>query len=229
MARADLLAGTRPDINSKVIMTASDGFDGYEITEYKGMCWGISIRAKDLGQDCLMGCKTFTGGELSSYAELGDESRQKAIDRMLEMASQLGANGIIDFRFDMETGTQGAIEVTAHGTAVVVKPVKNYVPTGAIGNILLEMSQGGFGGSAGGVDQMGNLMNSAPSGETSHKYEVVRLQEKDGKYFAKCPQCSAVYNVTSIISDSAHDYDLEEYGQQVKCRKCESIFTLPEV
>ena len=34
MRREDLLTGTRPDISGgKIIMTGSDGFDGYEIMD----------------------------------------------------------------------------------------------------------------------------------------------------------------------------------------------------
>ncbi len=56
MKREDLLAGTRPAItDDRIIMTGAEGFDGYEIMEYKGMVWGISVRAKDVGQDCAMG------------------------------------------------------------------------------------------------------------------------------------------------------------------------------
>ena len=45
--RTDLLAGTRPELKiHQIIMSGSDGFDGYEIIEYKGMVWGISARAK---------------------------------------------------------------------------------------------------------------------------------------------------------------------------------------
>ncbi|MHC4147320.1 MAG: hypothetical protein ACYSUD_21420 [Planctomycetota bacterium] len=47
MKREELLAGTRPAIiDGKIIMTGADGFDGYEIMEYKGMVWGISVRAE---------------------------------------------------------------------------------------------------------------------------------------------------------------------------------------
>ena len=47
MKREDLLAGTRPDIvGGRVILSGADGFDGYEIMEYKGMVWGISVRAR---------------------------------------------------------------------------------------------------------------------------------------------------------------------------------------
>ncbi len=142
MKRHELLAGTRPQIpggNRKIIMTGAEGFDGYEIMEYKGMVWGISVRAKDMGQDCAMGCKQITGGELESYSQLGDESRQRAIDKMLSMTARQRANGIINVNFELSGAAQGASEVVVHGTAVVIKPVINYVPTGAIGNILADM------------------------------------------------------------------------------------------
>ena len=139
MKREDLLAGTRPAIDGgKIIMTGAEGFDGYEIMEYRGMVWGISVRAKDVGQDCAMGCRQVTGGEMSSYTQLGDESRQRSIDRMLEMAARQGANGIINVEFELTGAVQGASQVVVHGTAVVIKPIINYVPTGAVGNILAE-------------------------------------------------------------------------------------------
>jgi uncharacterized protein YbjQ (UPF0145 family) len=142
MDRQNLLAGTRPEIsNGKIIMTGAEGFDGYEIMEYKGMVWGISVRAKDMGQDCAMGCKQMTGGELSSYTQLGDESRQRSIDLMLEMAGRQGANGVINVEFELTGASQGASQVVVHGTAVVIKPVINYVPTGAVGNILADMQE----------------------------------------------------------------------------------------
>ncbi len=142
MNRKNLLAGTRPEISGgsgKIIMTGAQGFDGYEIMEYKGMVWGISVRAKDMGQDCAMGCKSFTGGELDSYSQLGNESRQRAIDEMLKMTARQRSNAIINVDFELTGAADGASEVVVHGTAVVIKPVINYVPTGAIGNILADM------------------------------------------------------------------------------------------
>ncbi len=142
MERNGLLAGTRPEIGGgKIIMTGAEGFDGYEIMEYKGMVWGISVRAKDMGQDCGMACKHITGGELNSYTSLGDESRQRAIDRMLDMAGRQGANGIINVEFELNGASQGSAQVVVHGTAVIIKPVLGYVPIGALGNIMAEIEE----------------------------------------------------------------------------------------
>jgi uncharacterized protein YbjQ (UPF0145 family) len=134
------LVGTRRDISSgQILLTSADGFDGYEIIDYRGMVWGLSVRAKDVGQDCAMGCKQITGGELSSYTSLGDESRQRCLDRMMEMAARLQANAVINVRFELTGASSGASQVTVYGTAVIIKPIINYVPTGAIGNILAEL------------------------------------------------------------------------------------------
>lgn len=142
MNRADICAGTRPEIQggkNKIIMTGASGFDGYEIMEYMGMVWGISIRAKDMGQDCMMGCKSLLGGELASYTELGHESRQRAVSNMLVMAARQKANGVINVSFELTGAASGAAEVVVYGTAVKIKPIKNYVPTGALGNIMADM------------------------------------------------------------------------------------------
>ena len=142
MNREDLLVGTRPEIGGgRIIMTGAEGFDGYEIMEYRGMVWGISVRAKDMGQDCAMGCKQVTGGELQSYTALGDESRQRAIDLMLQMTGRQAANGIINVEFELAGASQGAAQVVVHGTAVIIKPIINYVPTGAMGNIVAEIQE----------------------------------------------------------------------------------------
>jgi uncharacterized protein YbjQ (UPF0145 family) len=80
-----------------------------------------------------------TGGELDSYSALGDESRQRAIDLMLSMAGRQQANGIINVSFELTGASQGSSQVVVHGTAVTIKAIPNYVPVGAVGNILADM------------------------------------------------------------------------------------------
>ena len=136
--RESLLSGTRPEITGgKILMTGAAGLDGYEIMEYKGMCWGISMRSKDMGQDCAMGVKQLTGGELASYTQLGDEARQKAVQRLLDMAGRMGANAVINITFELSS--MGNTMTVANGTGVVIRPIDGYVPVGAIGNILADM------------------------------------------------------------------------------------------
>jgi hypothetical protein len=57
------------------------------------------------------------------------------------MAARQRANAIINVDFELTGATQGASLVVVHGTAVIIKPIINYVPTGAVGNILADMQE----------------------------------------------------------------------------------------
>ena len=46
------------------------------------------------------------------------EARQQATDRMIEQATQLGANAVVNVRFSTSSVAQGASEMLAYGTAV---------------------------------------------------------------------------------------------------------------
>lgn len=224
ISREDLLSGTRPELGSRILMTVENSFQGYEIVDYKGMVWGISMRSKDMGQDFLMGCKQFTGGELSSYTELADEGRQRAIDRMLTMAKRIKANAIINFKFEQNLNTYNSnTEVTAFGNAVVIRPIKNYVPTGGMGNILVEFYD---------AYVKKNLGESVVEKESSEKSAVAHLLKKDDKVGVRCPFCNEFYaaEITpekKIKVICSNDEDLYELGQQVICKKCNKKFTVP--
>lgn len=141
--RPELLGGPRPEVDAgRILVTAADNFDGYEILAYHGIVWGISVRAKDVGQDFIMGCKNFTGGELDSYADLGDETRQRAMNRLFQAARRQRANAVINFRFEMgPIAAAGAGAVVALGTAVTIKSIPDYIPTGAAGALLRDIAE----------------------------------------------------------------------------------------
>ena len=61
------------------------------------------------------------GGELKGYTQLLQESRQQAMDRMVEEARLMGANAIVNVRFSTSSVAQGAAELYAYGTAVKVQ------------------------------------------------------------------------------------------------------------
>jgi uncharacterized protein YbjQ (UPF0145 family) len=65
--------------------------------------------------------RNIVGGEISEYTKMMAESREQAIDRMVEEAEELGANAVICARFATSMLMQGASELLAYGTAVVVE------------------------------------------------------------------------------------------------------------
>lgn len=105
-----------------MILVNTETIPGYRILEVKGLVQGNTIRAKHLGRDIAAGFKNMFGGELSGYTELLTEARRQATERMLAQAHQLGANAVVNVRFTTSAITQGAAELYAYGTAVVVGP-----------------------------------------------------------------------------------------------------------
>ena len=107
--------------NSGIIITTLEGVPGKEIIEHFGLVQGSTIRAKHVGKDIMAGLKNLVGGELKGYTELLQESREEAISRMIEQAQSIGANAVLNVRFSTSTIAQGAAELYAYGTAVVIE------------------------------------------------------------------------------------------------------------
>lgn len=224
--RAELLAGTRPEVGSRILVTEKDSFEGYQVMDYKGMVWGISMRSKDAVQDIFMGLKQFVGGELTSYTELSDESRQKALDRLLASAKRIGANAVINFRFEIASSPYGGnAEVVAYGNAVVIKPIINYVPMGGLGNLIAEFVDAYTGGCNTSGFASDKMYIESPEGE---------ILENNGYKFVVCPKCKTKYKVDTDENgkpkiSGLQDVDNIEPGMQIYCLKCGTKFTIPEV
>ena len=103
-----------------MLIVTTDTIVGKEIIEVKGLVKGSTVRSKHIGKDITAGLKSIVGGELTGYNEMLVEARQLAIGRMVEDAEKLGANAIIGMRLHSAAITQGAAEVVAYGTAVVI-------------------------------------------------------------------------------------------------------------
>ena len=71
-----------------------------------------------MGKDIMATFRNIAGGEILEYSKLLGESREQAIDRMIEEAEALGANAVIGVRFQTSMVMQGAAEMLCYGTAV---------------------------------------------------------------------------------------------------------------
>jgi uncharacterized protein YbjQ (UPF0145 family) len=102
-------------------MILSTTFDvpGRQIAGNVGLVRGNVVRSRFIGRDIVAGLRMIVGGEIHEYTKLLAESREQALDRMVEHARSLGADAIIGLRFDTTDAGQGqATEVLAYGTAV---------------------------------------------------------------------------------------------------------------
>ena len=105
-----------------MIVVNTEMIPGMRLVEVRGMVQGNTVRAKHFGRDLAAGLKNIVGGELKGYTELLTEARRQAVERMLAQAQQLGANAVVNVRFSTSAVTQGAAELYAYGTAVIVEP-----------------------------------------------------------------------------------------------------------
>lgn len=108
---------------STVIVVNTESVPGHEIVTLVGLVQGNTIRAKHLGRDIGASLKNLVGGELRAYTELMTEARRQAMQRMIDHATTLGANAIVNVRFTTSQVANGAAELYTYGTAVVVAPV----------------------------------------------------------------------------------------------------------
>ncbi len=106
-----------------MFVTTTFGFEGYQITDYKGLVRGIIVRSPTIAQGIVGGLKNLIGGRIGAYTEMCEQARQQAYDSMLQHAKEVGANAIVGVRYDAsEVVSKGsATEVLCYGTAVTIQ------------------------------------------------------------------------------------------------------------
>ena len=103
-----------------MILVNTDYISGKEL-EMLGLVKVSTIQSKNLGRDISQGLKTLIGGELKAYNEMMKEARAIATKRMVDEATTLGADAVVNIRYASSAIMQGAAEVIAYGTAVKFK------------------------------------------------------------------------------------------------------------
>ena len=102
-----------------IVTTAT--ISGKRILLTHGLVRGNTIRARHLGKDIGAVFKNIVGGEIRAYGELLEESREEALQRMMDDAEALGANAVVSVRIATSVVMGGAAEMLAYGTAVTVE------------------------------------------------------------------------------------------------------------
>lgn len=102
-------------------VVTSNFISGKRVVRTLGLVMGSTIRARHIGNDIMAALRNLVGGEVREYSELIARSREEAVRRMVEEATRMGANAVIDVRFATTQVMAGAAEILAYGTAVVVE------------------------------------------------------------------------------------------------------------
>ena len=112
---------TAPAAPQLPITTALE-FPEWQIARSLGMVYGVVVRSMGAIKGIGAGLKAIAGGEVKQYTRLVEDSRRHALDRMIENAAVLGANGIVSMRFDSSEMGPSLTEIVAYGTAVLLEP-----------------------------------------------------------------------------------------------------------
>ncbi|WP_028505833.1 heavy metal-binding domain-containing protein [Ruminococcus sp. FC2018] len=103
-----------------MLVTTTENIPGREY-EILGLAKGSTIQSKHVGKDIGAGLRNLVGGEVKAYVEMMNEARDIATQRMIENASQMGADAVVSMRYGTSAIMTSAAEVIAYGTAVKFK------------------------------------------------------------------------------------------------------------
>ena len=104
-----------------MIITTVEKIEGKNVICTIGLVKGSTIRARHVGRDIMAGLRSLVGGEITDYTKMMAESREQALQRMVEDAESQGANAIVGLRFATSMVMTNASEILAYGTGVVVE------------------------------------------------------------------------------------------------------------
>lgn len=104
-----------------MIAATTNEIEGKKIVKVLGIARGNAIRARHIGRDIGAFFKNVVGGEIHEYTKLMAEVREQSIDRMKDDAERMGANAVLGVRMATSMVMDGAAEMVAYGTAVVIE------------------------------------------------------------------------------------------------------------
>jgi uncharacterized protein YbjQ (UPF0145 family) len=109
------------EVNEEILVTTGNEVEGQLVARYLGVVRGIVVRSPNIGKMFLGAFKQLAGGNIKEFIDVCEAARHDAYEQMVGHAREIGANAIIGMRYDATEFAQGATEVLAYGTAVVVE------------------------------------------------------------------------------------------------------------
>ena len=103
-----------------MLVATTETVAGHRVRQTLGQCFGVTVRSRGIGGNIMAGLRSIVGGEITEYSQMLEEARRHAVDRMVQNATLMGANGILMMRFDSSEIGQTMSEIVAYGTAVIL-------------------------------------------------------------------------------------------------------------
>jgi uncharacterized protein YbjQ (UPF0145 family) len=103
-----------------MLISTMNDVPGRQVTAVLGEVTGLTVRARNAGVQLGANFKALMGGELSGLTKQLMQSRDEAKQRLIDAATELGADAVLAMRFDASEVGQNYQEVVAYGTAVTL-------------------------------------------------------------------------------------------------------------
>lgn len=110
-------------MTDNMLVTTSTSLEGYRVIKQLGLVRGITVRSRNIFGSFAGSFMTIFGGKNVIYTELCEKAREEAMQLMVDHGRIIGANAIINIRYDANDVMAGLTEVLAYGTAVVVEKI----------------------------------------------------------------------------------------------------------
>jgi len=101
--------------------TTTETFPRRDVEGVLGVARGNTVRARNVGRDITQSLRNLIGGELKAYSQLYSDTRDQAVERMLEDAKSMGADAVVNVRFETSQIAGSSAELLAYGTAVKLR------------------------------------------------------------------------------------------------------------
>jgi uncharacterized protein YbjQ (UPF0145 family) len=110
-------------MTDNMLVTTSTNLEGYRVIRQLGLVRGITVRSRNIFGSFAGSFMTVFGGKNVIFTELCEKTREEAMQLMIDHGRIIGANAIINIRYDANDVMSGLTEVLAYGTAVVVEKI----------------------------------------------------------------------------------------------------------
>ncbi|MEQ8819641.1 MAG: YbjQ family protein [Sumerlaeia bacterium] len=104
-----------------MILATTETVPGYKTLSYVGLVKGCAVRGAHAGDGIVARMKNALGGEVHEYTRVFAQTREQALDRLIEDARLMGANAVVGIKFCTSEIGDGVAELMAYGTAVIVE------------------------------------------------------------------------------------------------------------
>lgn len=105
-------------------LTTGHFFDGYKITDYKGIISGETVIGTGILSEFLASGSDLFGVESNSFSEKMKVAKELSVEKLKIQSVLAGGNAVIGIDFDYITLSNNMIGVSANGTAVVIEKVE---------------------------------------------------------------------------------------------------------